>query len=76
MDRDALGPKWPFLKFQKLAPSKEIPRVAVGSFKTEGWTVHTTLCVVCVMLWAVPRWTVGLFISPCELILGVIAMNE
>ena len=35
-----------------------------------------TLRVVCVMLWAVPRWAVGLFISPCELILGVIAMNE
>ena len=30
----------------------------------------------CVMLWAVLRWSVGLFISPCELILGVIAMNE
>ena len=35
-----------------------------------------TLCVVCVMLWAVPRWTVGLLISPCELILGVVAINE
>ena len=35
-----------------------------------------TLCVICVMLWAVPRWIVGLFIGPCELILGVIAMNE
>ena len=35
-----------------------------------------TLCVVCVMLWAVPKWTVGLFIRPCELILGVIAINE
>ena len=35
-----------------------------------------TLCVVCVMLWTVLRWTVGLFIGPCELILGVIAMNE
>ena len=35
-----------------------------------------TLCVVCVMFWAVPRWTVGLFISQCELILGVIDMNE
>ena len=35
-----------------------------------------TLCVVCVMLWVVLRWTVGLFISPCELIFGVIAMNE
>ena len=35
-----------------------------------------TLCVFCVMFWAVPRRTVGLFISPCELILGVISMNE
>ena len=35
-----------------------------------------TLCVVCVMLWAILRWTVGLFISPCELIFGVITMNE
>ena len=35
-----------------------------------------TLCVVYVMLWAVPRWTVGLFIGPCKLILGVIAINE
>ena len=35
-----------------------------------------TLCVVCVMLWAVPRGTVDLFISSCELILGIIAMNE
>ena len=35
-----------------------------------------TLCVDCVMLWAVLRWTVSLFIGPCELILGVIAMNE
>ena len=35
-----------------------------------------TLCVVCVMLWAVPRWTVGFFVSPCELIFGVISMNE
>ena len=35
-----------------------------------------TLCVVCVMFSAVPRRTVGFFISPCELILGVIAMNE
>ena len=35
-----------------------------------------SLCVVSVMLWAVPRWTVGLFISPCELIFVVIAMNE
>ena len=24
---------------------------------------------VCVIVWAIPRWTVGLFISPCELIL-------
>ena len=35
-----------------------------------------TLCVVCVMLWAASRWTIGLFSGPCELILGVIAMNE
>ena len=35
-----------------------------------------TLCIICVMLWAVPRWIVGLFISLCELIFGVIAMNE
>ena len=24
---------------------------------------------VCVIVWEVPRWTAGLFISPCELIL-------
>ena len=35
-----------------------------------------TLCAVYMMLWAVPRWAVGLFISPCELIFSVIAMNE
>ena len=34
-----------------------------------------TLCVVYVML-LVPRWTFGLFISPCELVLSVIAKNE
>ena len=35
-----------------------------------------TLCVVYVMLWAFRRWTVGFFISPWELVLGVIDMNE
>ena len=34
------------------------------------------MCVVGVILWAVPRWTAGWFITPCELILGVIVMNE
>ena len=34
------------------------------------------LCAICVILWAAPRWTAGLFISPCEQILDVIAMNE
>ena len=34
------------------------------------------LYVVYMMLWTVPRWIVGLFISPCELILGVITMNK
>ena len=48
---------------------------SLDSFE-KGRTVHMTLCDVCVMLWVVPRWTVGLFIGPCELILGVIAMNE
>ena len=39
------------------------------------WLVSITwkLCVVGVMRWTVPRWTVGLCISPCELIY-VIAM--
>ena len=32
MDRDVLWPKWPFLQFQKLGLSEEIPRVAVGQF--------------------------------------------
>ena len=27
------------------------------------------MCVVDVILWVVPRWTIGLLISPCELIL-------
>ena len=31
------------------------------------FTTFLTL-VVGVMLWAAPRWTVGLYISPCELI--------
>ena len=34
------------------------------------------LCAICVILWVGPRWTAELFISPCELIVGVIAMNE
>ena len=39
-----------------------------------GWVkMVTLLCVVGVMRWVVPRWTVGLCISPCELIY-VIAM--
>ena len=39
-----------------------------------GWVkMVTLLCVVGMMCWAVPRWTVGLCISPCELIY-VIAM--
>ena len=36
--------------------------------------LNNMLCC-CVMLWVVPRWVVGLFISPCELIC-VIVMNE
>ena len=34
------------------------------------WLVSITwkLCVIGVMRWTVPRWTVGLCISPCELI--------
>ena len=34
------------------------------------------LCVICVILWVGPRWTTELFISPCELIFYVIAVNE
>ena len=36
---------------------------------------HDFVCCLC-NAWAVLRWTVSLFISPCELILGVTAMNE
>ena len=29
MDRDVLGPRWPFIQFQKLRLSGEIPRVSM-----------------------------------------------
>ena len=50
-----------------------------GQPETVGWTVHVTLCVVvCYLCNSLvgPRWTTELFVSPCELILYVIAMNE
>ena len=38
-----------------------------------GWVkMVTLLCVVGVMRWAVPRWTIGLCISPCELIYVIV----
>ena len=74
MVRDVRGLEWSIIQFQKLGPSDEIPRVVLDSPETDRGLY--VLLVVGVMLWVVPRWIVGLFISPCELILGVISMNE
>ena len=63
----------------KFGLSKEIPSVVVDSFETVGWTVHLILCVV-VCYWCdslgSSKMDYRIVISPCELILGVIAMNE
>ena len=70
MDGDILRPGWPCFKFQKLVLSGEIPRVVLESPETDrGLYVLLVCCVVGVILWAVPRWTAGWFISPSELIL-------
>ena len=52
MDRDVLRPGWPCIQFQTLGLSDEVPKVVVRQFETKGWTVHMTLCAVCVP-WAV-----------------------
>ena len=74
MVRDVRVLEWSFIWFQNLGLSGEIPRVVFDSPETDHGLY--VLLVVGVMLWAAPRWIFGLFISPCELILGVIAMDE
>ena len=49
MVRDVLGPKWPFIQFQKLGLGGEILRVVLDSPETECWAVHMT-CVLFVLL--------------------------
>ena len=53
--------------------------MVVDNFENMGWSVHVTLCVV-VCYWCdslgSSKMDCRIVISPCELILGVIAMNE
>ena len=72
MDEDILRPRLLCIQFQRLGSSGEIPRVVydgprpwVGQFMRS----CVLLCALCGFLLAIPRWTVGLFISPFELIL-------
>ena len=82
MDRDVLRLEWPCFQFQRLGLSEKIPSVVVNSLRPRldcscdlVCCCALFVCYLCDSLGS-SKMAAGLFISPCEVILDVIAMNE
>ena len=50
MVRDVRGSEWPFIRFQKLGLSSEIPRVVLDSLETDRGLFCVALCVDMLLL--------------------------